>query len=141
MSRFSITLGEYEKSMLDEYVELRNGIKENTAVNDLIKRGLNKSTGGTEDDMIRLAVREQIKFSVKPFTESLSSKAAKSAHMSGRTVYLFLEMLISGMGYTKEIQDIIMSIKTLSNFSNMNLSDTFDLASPLLGEFHHTSLA
>ncbi len=110
MARFSVALGEYEKQHLKEYIEKRNGMKENAGVNELVKLGLVKYNGSKQTEELNLVVREQIKFAMKPYTESLASLASKVTHMTGRTVFLLVQSLIDGMGNTKEERTLIKKL-------------------------------
>ena len=118
MSRFSVTLGDYEIQVMENYQKMRNRIKRSKAVNELIKRGLAKYNCSTDNVMLQIAIREQIGFSIKPFTEYLASQTLKATHMSGRTVYLFFEVMVSGLGNTEDDKEKIKNdAEKMANFS------------------------
>ncbi len=94
MARFSITLSEHEHELLMKYISERNGIKEHTGVNELIKLGISKYSKGGNEEKIRRVVKEQIDLTLKPYTESLASLSSKVAIMSGRTIFLLVQFVI-----------------------------------------------
>jgi len=124
VSKFSITLGEYEDEIVTEYM-ISHKTKKTTATYMLIQKGLNIYEGGnSNEEKIRLAIREQVVFTIKPITESLATLSSKVAHLSGRSVYLLLELMISGLGHTREEREKIKEIKIESeNLSKVNMKN------------------
>lgn len=110
MGRFSITLGDYERDLLLKYIEPRKGMKENSGVNELVKRGILKYENKGGDEFIRRIVREQIGLTLKPYTESLAALSSKVAHMSGRSIYLLVQLAVDTFGSDKQMNVKIKEI-------------------------------
>lgn len=102
MSRFNVRFGEFEENILNEYLKDRKDLKKTPTVNALIKKGLDNYYDDSTNKIIRMAIREQMEFSIKPFTESLASLASKVAYSTGRITFLLVQLALDAISKNKE---------------------------------------
>jgi hypothetical protein len=115
-TRFSFTLSEYEYGILENYSKDMNIKSLHKSANELLVKGLKKYEGNEETNELKIIIRELIKFTLKPYTESLASMTSKVAHMNGRSLFLLVQVLIDGLTYSdsgKQIKELLEEAKQM----------------------------